>query len=164
MSYKQSKQEKEFRIISSCHNAGFSKFEIEEKLGKSISNYHLENALNWQQEQTILSDEIGSLKNALIQTRKLKKQANQMLRINYNSIHASLDTCTYLIKQISELIEAELNYKIRIDALSKELDSKNPFADIAALPLGIFTPNLEHNTTEVTSENENNYPDISTGL
>ena len=94
MSYKKSKQEQEFRITCSCYHAGFSKTEIEKELGKSVSKAYIEEALEWEQQQIIPRNEIGALYDALIQTRKLKKQANQMLQ----NIHASQVTCLCIIK------------------------------------------------------------------
>jgi len=118
MAHKSTKQQQEFARICTYYHNGFSKAEIEKHLGKRVPKAYIEQALKWEKEQAMRLDEKLTLHNARSQIRQLKKQANLLLQQNSRALQPNYNTCITLIRQISELVEAEVEYTNRIKTLA----------------------------------------------
>ncbi len=131
---------KYIRICEAFH-AGFDLQGIKQVVDSQITHVDLERALAWEREQVLVRSEIQSLYDALLATRKLRKQANLILDAQYNSVMSK--TRRFAIKEVQELIDAELEYSNRIRELAKSLDHVSGHAGLESLPAGIFSASLE---------------------
>lgn len=131
----------EFMAICEAYHAGFDVAGIAQLLGKRISQLRVEQALDWEREQLLMRSEIQSLYDALLETRKLRKQANQVLAAQWHSV--ATKTSRFAIKEVRELIEQELQYAERIRELATEIDGVSGYEGLRNLPAGLFSEDLE---------------------
>lgn len=127
--------------ICEAYHAGFDLQGIKQLVGSRVTHADLQKALAWEREQVLLRSEIESLYDALLATRKLRRQANLILDTQYKSVMAK--TRRFAIKEVQELIDAELEYSNRIRELAKAIDDIQGHAGLRSLPPGIFTADLE---------------------
>ena len=136
-----SKKAKRYAEICEAFHAGFSLSEIKVLISSRITLLELEAALDWEREQLLVRSEIVALYDAIVATRRLRKRANLVLDVQYTSIMAK--TRRFAIKEVQELIDAELGYWERIRALKEQVDEVSGHAGLGSLPAGIFTEDLE---------------------
>lgn len=127
--------------ICQCYHAGFTRAEIAEYLDKRVSEKRVEDALLWEQKQIVLRSEVQSVYDAWVQVRALKRKANAVLERQFLSLTAK--TRRFAIKEIAELIDQELEYANRLRELSREVITDAGHVDIANLPAGVFSADLE---------------------
>lgn len=140
MALRQSTIQKYVNICQAYHS-GFSLQEIKVLLGNRIKASDIEAALAWERQQLLVRSEIQSLYDALIATRELRKKANLILNVQYNSVMARVRR--FAIKEVQELIDAELAYSDRIRDLVRQVDDVSGHAGLESLPAGIFTEDIE---------------------
>ena len=131
------------RYIQICeaYHAGFDLASIKELLGSRITSLEVEAALDWERDQVLVRSEIQSVYDALLATRDLRKKANLILDTQYYSVTAK--TRRFAIKDVQELIDAELRYSDRLRELAGEVDNVQEHVGLASLPAGIFSEDLE---------------------
>ena len=136
-----SKKSKRYAEICEAYHAGFSLSEIKVLISSRITLLEVEAALEWEREQVLVRSEICALYDAVVETRKLRKQANRVLEVQYRSVMAK--TRRFAIKEVQELIDAELKYWERIRELKGQIDDVSGHAGLGSIPAGIFTEDLE---------------------
>lgn len=141
-----SKKVKRYSDICEAHHAGFSVTEIKQLISSRITTLDVEAALEWEREQLLVRSEILALYDAVIETRRLRKRANLVLEVQYRSVMAK--TRRFAIKEVQELIDAELGYWERIRELKAQVDEVSGHAGLESLPAGIFTEDLEPDTSD----------------
>ena len=132
---------KRYPEVCEAYHAGFSLAEIKQLLSSRITALDVEAALDWEREQLLVRSEILALYDAVVETRRLRKQANLVLEVQYKSVMAK--TRRFAIKEVQELIDAELGYWERIRELTAQVDEVSGHAGLGSLPAGIFTEDLE---------------------
>ena len=132
---------KRYSEVCEAYHAGFSLTEIKELVSSRITLLDIERALDWEREQVLVRSEILSLYDALLATRRLRKQANMVLDRQYKSLTAK--TRRYAIKEVQELIDAELGYQSRIRELAGSVENVSGHAGLESLPAGIFSTDIE---------------------
>ena len=131
------------RYIAICnaYHAGFNLAGICEWTGHKVTHRQLGSALDWEREQIVIRSEIESLYDALLATRRLRSQANRILQEQWQSVTAKVRR--FAIKEVQELIDAELGYSDRIRELARAVDAVEGHEGLANLPAGIFSADLE---------------------
>ena len=137
---------KRYSDICEAHHAGFSVTEIKQLISSRITTIDVEAALEWEREQLLVRSEILSLYDAIIEMRRLRKQANLVLKVQGKSVMAK--TWRFAIKEIKELIDAEVGYWERIRELKAQVDEVSGHAGLEILPAGIFTEDLEPDASD----------------
>ena len=131
------------RYIAICeaYHAGFDIEGISVWVGSKVTMRQLGSALEWEREQVVIRSEIQSTFDALIETRRLRVKANKVLDAQWSSLTAR--TRRFAIKEVKELIDAELGYSNRIRELAREVDAAEGHEGLSNLPAGIFSADLE---------------------
>lgn len=127
--------------ICEAYHAGFDLEGIKHWTGEAVTHRQLGSALEWEREQLVIRSEIQSLCDAILETRRLRVKANKILDAQWTSL--TTRTRRFAIKEVQELIDAELGYSDRIRELAQKVDAAEGHEGLANLPAGLFSADLE---------------------